>query len=263
MVLTQAILFFSAELGTYISPNVFTGTLDLPSGWLSATTASVTFSGTTANAALDAGSLSNDATTWGDWIPATNGVPVITSWNLGSDGANKRVYLRLRDVNARAAQVVTGTVNVDTTPPSSLMADLPLVSSSQIHLNWYGFDNLSGVASYDLQVRIGASGSWTPLLTGTTATSATFVGVPPNTYFFRVRAIDIAGNIETYPLTYDTFTTVIGWGVISSNHSEIAVSRNKTPAMLRASSGNFQSPHARLRYIVRQAIRVNRNANGF
>jgi hypothetical protein len=108
----------SAELITYIPSNFFSGTLDVPSGWISTPSAIATFSGTTSKAALDAGSLSNDSITWSDWIPAVSGLTVTSTWNFGSDGANKPVYLRLRDVNGGVATVVTGTVNVDTTKPT-------------------------------------------------------------------------------------------------------------------------------------------------
>lgn len=198
----------SAELGTLVPSNLFTGTLTLPSGWVTTRTANVSFSGTTSGAALDAGSLSNDASDWGSWIPATNGETITTTWDLGSDGADKPVYLRLRDVNGQVATVVTGTANVDTAVPSSSMTPLPPFSSSAISLSWSGSDNVSGIASYDLQVREGTTGEWTPVLTGTTATSTLYYGTLWQAYYFRVRSTDVAGNVEAWPDTYDTATLV-------------------------------------------------------
>jgi hypothetical protein len=201
----------SAEIATWLPANVFTGTLTLLSGWATTNTITVTFFGSTADAPLNAGSLSNDGNTWGDWITATVGtasISVTTTWNLDSDGSNKPVYLRLRDVNGQVARVVTGTVNVDTTKPSSSMSALPATSPSAISLSWSGSDGLSGVASYDLQVRIGGVGEWISVLTDTTATSTTYNGTSGSTYYFRARATDAAGNTEPWPDTYDTFTLV-------------------------------------------------------
>ena len=203
----------SAKLGTLVPSNVFTGTLTLPSGWvntssLDGTIVSVSFSGTTADAALDAASLSNDGIAWGNWITATNGETITTTWNLGGDAADKPVYLRLRDVNGQVATVVTGTVNVDATVPSSSMTPLPPFSSSAISLSWSGSDNVSGIAGYDLQVREGTTGEWTPVLTGTAATSIVYCGEVLHAYYFRVRSTDVAGNVEAWPDTYDTVTLV-------------------------------------------------------
>ena len=63
---------------------------------------------------------------------------------------------------------------------------------------WSGSDNLSGVATYDVQFRDGASGVWTNLLTNTPDTYYRFVGQNGHTYFFRVRARDFAGNQSPY-----------------------------------------------------------------
>ena len=46
-----------------------------------------------------------------------NGVAVTTTWDFGADGANKAIYLRLRDANGQVANVVTGTVKMDTAAP--------------------------------------------------------------------------------------------------------------------------------------------------
>ena len=76
-------------------------------------------------------------------------------------------------------------------------------------VSWSGSDAHSGIASYDVQYRIGSGGAWTNWLLSTTATSATYL--PPTrdeTYYFRVRAHDNAGNSEAYPASADTSTYV-------------------------------------------------------
>jgi hypothetical protein len=72
-------------------------------------------------------------------------------------------------------------------------------------VSWSGNDGTAGVADYDVQYRVGGSGSWTDWKTGTTDTSAVFGPSSPvtvqrdQTYFFRVRARDNAGNVSAYP----------------------------------------------------------------
>jgi hypothetical protein len=200
--------FASAELGTLIPGNTFTGTLTLPSEWLSGTAISAQFVGATSAAAINAGALSNDNNTWGSWIAATSDVTTTTIWNVGGEGANKPVYLRLRDVNDQATTVVTGTVNVDLTGPTSTMAALPTTSSANISLSWSGSDALSGVSTYDVQYyRAGSALFWIDWLTNITTTSASFTGQDSQTYGFRVRARDNAGNVGAYS-SGDTLTTV-------------------------------------------------------
>jgi len=198
----------STELGAIVPANTLTGTLTLPSGWVNTNPITVQFVATTSGAAPDAGALSNDGSTWGNWVATTPGTTTATTWNVGGDGVNKTVVLRLRDVNGQIATVVTGTVNVDTTKPSSSITALPAFSNATIALSWSGSDALSGISTYDVQVRAGSGGAWTDVLTNTASTSATYNGANGTTYYFRVRARDAAGNLEDWPADYDTFTFV-------------------------------------------------------
>jgi len=92
-------------------------------------------------------------------------------------------------------------LGIDRTPPTatayvSLMyGDAPF---RDFHVWWYGSDNLSDIASYDIQYRDGSSGTWTDLLTDTTDMQYHFVGQDAHTYYFRARARDHAGNQSTY-----------------------------------------------------------------
>jgi hypothetical protein len=100
-------------------------------------------------------------------------------------------------------QVGDGTwqLGIDRTPPSvgadisPLYGDAPFLD---FYVWWYGSDNLSGIASYDVQYRDGPGGAWTNLLNGTTDTRTRFVGQDEHTYYFRARARDEARNLGTY-----------------------------------------------------------------
>lgn len=197
----------SAEIGTYMPPNVFTGTLALPTEWTNAQLLDIYFSGESRESPLCSAILSstNQAT---DWISVTAGITASATLDVGQDGFELPVYLRLRDQNGQHAKVVTGTVNIDTTAPTSSMNGLPSESGRGIMLSWTGVDTLSGVAGYDIEVRDGVGGAWTSMGPSTIATMTTFSGEPTHTYYFRARAIDSAGNVEAWPADYDTMTYV-------------------------------------------------------
>jgi hypothetical protein len=96
----------------------------------------------------------------------------------------------------------TWQLGIDRTPPyvsasaSPMYGDAPFLD---FWVNWWdSWDNMSGVANYDVQYRDGAGGDWVDLLTGTTETNYRFVGQNGHTYYFRARARDHAGNIGTY-----------------------------------------------------------------
>ncbi len=64
-------------------------------------------------------------------------------------------------------------------------------------------DNLSGIAGFDVQTRTG-SALWSDLLVDTTDTIYYYVGLDGQTYYFRVRARDEAGNQSAYAETQHT-----------------------------------------------------------
>ncbi|MCR4408538.1 MAG: hypothetical protein NUW24_16725 [Anaerolineae bacterium] len=65
--------------------------------------------------------------------------------------------------------------------------------SLTISVAWSGTDQGSGVASYDVQVKVD-DGGWTAWLTDTTDTEAVYSGELGHTYTFRVRATDNVSN---------------------------------------------------------------------
>ncbi len=105
--------------------------------------------------------------------------------------------------------VVTYNVNVDTTPPTSNVQQLPQWSPGSFTVRWSGTDNPggSGIRHFDVQFRVNG-GAWQNWQMATTATSATFTGQNGNFYEFRVRAVDNANNVEQFSNTPDAGTTV-------------------------------------------------------
>ena len=101
------------------------------------------------------------------------------------------------------------TVKIDTQLPVSACAALAQYLPALFTVQWSGTDpGDSQLASYDVQSKAGA-GAWTDWVTNTTLTAKTFGPAPDSqTYYFRVRAKDAAGNVEAWPGTADAFTTV-------------------------------------------------------
>jgi len=227
----------------------FTGTLTLPSGWLDNTTIRAKFVGTSSPAAINAGALSNDINTCVDWIAAASDEIITTTWDVGGEGANKPVSLCLRDVNNQEATVVTGMVNVDLTKPISTMTALPAISPANISLAWSGSDVLSGLSTFDVQVRAGLVGGWTDVLSSTTNTSTNYTGANGLTYYFRTRANDVAGNMGDWSPDLYTFTVVdanapTGTVVINSG----VANTNETSVILTLSASDSGSGVAQMSF---------------
>jgi uncharacterized repeat protein (TIGR01451 family) len=97
----------------------------------------------------------------------------------------------------------------DTQMPSSEVNGLPATSPAPFTVSWSGSDiGLSGIRSYDVQVKDGTEGDWTDWQVGTAATTASYLGVGGHTYYFRARARDNAYNEEDWSSSHDASTTV-------------------------------------------------------
>jgi hypothetical protein len=75
---------------------------------------------------------------------------------------------------------------------------------------------MSGLRDYDVQYKVGASGTWVSWLTHTPQTEAPFVGERDQSYFFRVQATDNVNNasawVETGPVTMSAVTKYYMFG---------------------------------------------------
>lgn len=110
-------------------------------------------------------------------------------WALGYDGAYQDMVHALSDAFL-----------VDHTAPQAGIKALPPKSPDEgITVSWLATD-VSAVRSYDVQVAVDA-GNWAPWITGTTRTSAVWLGADGHGYAFRVRATDSHGNVGTWNVT--------------------------------------------------------------
>jgi hypothetical protein len=111
--------------------------------------------------------------------------------------------------NVAAGAVHLGPFQIDTTPPSSQISSPATANSPNFFVSWSGTDNVSGIVSYDVQVRDLTLGtSWSPLFTQVAATGTSYAGQHGHIYEFRVRARDVAGNLEPWPAGYGSHTEV-------------------------------------------------------
>lgn len=118
--------------------------------------------------------------------------------------------LHLLDYNGTGSYtlIYAPPVPPDTTPPNSVVAQLPANCPALIPLSWTGSDNAdgSGLAFYDIYVSVNG-GPFTPWLQQTPQHGAIYPGTQDNTYAFYSVATDRAGNREAPPATPDTQTT--------------------------------------------------------
>jgi Tol biopolymer transport system component len=97
----------------------------------------------------------------------------------------------------------------DITPPISQVDALPGQSPAPILVRWSGSDaGPAGIKNYDVQIKEGTEGAWTDWQRETTNTSASYPAVGGQTYHFRCRARDYAGNVEPWPPGHQAVTTV-------------------------------------------------------
>ncbi|MEO5966345.1 MAG: glycosyl hydrolase family 18 protein, partial [Candidatus Limnocylindrales bacterium] len=128
-------------------------------------------------------------------------------WALGYDDARPELW------SAIQAKFVT-----DSTAPVVGVTRLSSVQTSPTFtVKWSGYDE-SGIARYDVQVSIDG-GSWSTWKSGTTATSAWYVGRNDSRYTFRVRATDIKGNTSAW----SNVTTTLSSGLASGGFGMVRV----------------------------------------
>ncbi len=134
------------------------------------------------------------------------GTPVVRSSSTAALPQDVRIIFTADD-SLLAAYNLT---NDGRAPATSITMLPPYVTQGTFSVQWDAVDS-DGVRSYDVQVKDGLYGAWTPWLTATTQTTSNFSGLNGHTYFFRVRARDLSGNQSQFNLDQhgDAFTSVL------------------------------------------------------
>ncbi|MFN8445070.1 MAG: choice-of-anchor Q domain-containing protein [Caldilineaceae bacterium] len=127
----------------------------------------------------------------------------------GSDGQSVTVYVQLKDAAGHESELIGDTITYDLLPPDTRVT-APAGSSSQTFFDvlWSGIDNTSGMAAFDVQVRVD-SGNWIDWKSAITSTYGVYTNAQfGHSYCFRSRGTDVTGQREAYPSDGDTCVTV-------------------------------------------------------
>jgi hypothetical protein len=169
-----------------------------------AVTLNLTASDAYANVAAYCISNTNTCTTWSK--PATPVTPLsITAkpWTLaaGADG-NRTVNVWFKDVWGNVSAPASAAIMLDTRAPVNGALTPTQLAGNQIRLDWAGFsDATSGITSYKLvrgATLPAASCTGTAIFTpAATDTTYTDTGSQGSKYYYRLCAVDNAGNTST------------------------------------------------------------------
>jgi hypothetical protein len=112
---------------------------------------------------------------------------------------NSEVVVELSDVtgdDGRAVRfdAVKWLPRADNAPPDARVIEAASQADGSFLVRWGGADDLSGIAAFDVQVRVLPDGGWTDWQPATTVLQASFVPPGPGGYAFRARARDWVGH---------------------------------------------------------------------
>lgn len=167
----------------------------------------------------------NEETVWSDGISEAEGwqhLEVPVSLNAGMN--NLTFGLKQMPGEAQPVEVLWDSISlksladvslyisengtVETVPPVSSVLELPAyTNTTKFTVYWNGTDDVSGIAYYSIDSS--ADGvNWEPWISKTTDNSSSFTGKDNQTYYFRSKAVDRAGNEEPEHPEPDTQTQI-------------------------------------------------------
>jgi diphthamide biosynthesis methyltransferase len=190
-----------------------TGSILIDGGATYATSTSVTLnlSASDAGSGVDEMRFSDDGSTWSAWEPYATSKP----WTLPAGDGSKTVYVQYRDLLGNISVSYSNSILLDTTPPDVDITSPTTSNTLYFTVSWSGTDATSGIADFDIQYKVGASGTYVTWLSATSLASEQFgpslpvLVVPGELYTFRLRARDNAGNESGYALSPETETQVL------------------------------------------------------
>ena len=149
----------------------------------------------------------------GNWTAFASTVTFTSqTFEGGSNGSHLEFRARAVDHagNVQPWPQTQARTTVDTQPPSATVNPLPEYTlANNFYLTWGGTDNLSGIKNYDVQYKVG-DGPWLLGLQQVTQTSYHVTGLSSGvTYYFRARATDNVGNVQSWSNGPQTYTTII------------------------------------------------------
>ncbi len=143
-----------------------------------------------------------------EWVNGRPNYGILFESDERPDQGNQRVYHSREQAN-KPYLVVDYTVYVDDCAPSANINNLNAWSPATFTVGWSGSDcgsggnPPSGIDHYNVQYSTNNS-TWQDWKMHTTDTSAAFGGSNNVTYWFRVQAVDKAGNIGVYSTSKST-----------------------------------------------------------
>jgi hypothetical protein len=130
----------------------------------------------------------------------------------------------------------TWTNTIDNTKPISHVSPLTATQSNAVFpVTWAGSDVGAGVQDFTVYVSDNG-GSFTPWLTNTSATQATYTGFAGHTYGFYSITRDLVGNVENAKTNAEATTTVSP----SACATDVTVQFKVTPTGFRFDNGTQQ-----------------------
>lgn len=124
-------------------------------------------------------------------------LPVNVSWDIVS-------LKPLSDLSS----YVSGSNTVEMVPPTSSVIELPAYTNNKTFtVSWNGTDDASGIAYYSIDSSTDGV-NWETWISNTTDNSSSFTGKDNQTYYFRSKAVDNAGNMELDHSEPDTQITI-------------------------------------------------------
>ena len=148
------------------------------------------------------------------------------------EGKNAAFFIHVYDMAGNFTGAGVWNLGIDKTAPVTDIKPLNVTQPSNAFLlEWTASDNLSGVDFFEIQEKLN-DGDWTtlPPIDGSKR-NYWIIGIPGNTYSYRMHGVDHSGNGEDYPATTEANTAIPAAEVICFAPDSYDTSGNdNTPA---------------------------------